>query len=96
MRPLVFTQRRLCIDFGHSFVDPLWVARFSDVPGTVRGFPALAGRSHRSCVNPVGVALNFLPHGRRCVDSARKSGCLIPAQMCIGPVGCASNFQSLH
>ncbi|KAJ1113486.1 hypothetical protein NDU88_001730 [Pleurodeles waltl] len=36
----------------------------------IRGFPALAGRSHRGCIDLVGVALNFLRHGRHCIDSS--------------------------
>ncbi|KAJ1143942.1 hypothetical protein NDU88_010244 [Pleurodeles waltl] len=36
--------------------------------------PGLAERSHKCCVNPVGVAWNFLPHGRRCVDSSLEVG----------------------
>ncbi|KAJ1199266.1 hypothetical protein NDU88_003104 [Pleurodeles waltl] len=93
MHCLIFTQGRLCVNFRCSVVDPLRVVGFSEAPGTMRGFPTLAGRSHRSCIDSVGVALHFLPHDRR---SLCKSGCVILAQLCVDPVGHGFNFRSLH
>ncbi|KAJ1130996.1 hypothetical protein NDU88_009339 [Pleurodeles waltl] len=74
MRHLVFTQGRLCIDFRRLVVDPLGFAGFSDAPGTMSEFPALAGWSYRSCVDSVGIMSNFLLHGRCCIDSSLEVG----------------------
>ncbi|KAJ1178606.1 hypothetical protein NDU88_003851 [Pleurodeles waltl] len=66
---------RVCVDFRCSVVDPLWVGGFSDAPGTMRGFPSLAERSHMSCVDSVGaVSIRFW-----------KLGCVVPARLCVDP-----------
>ncbi|KAJ1181135.1 hypothetical protein NDU88_006345 [Pleurodeles waltl] len=87
-------QQGPCIDFWHTDLDPLWVVEYFDTPGAMQRNPGRAGRSHRSCVDPVGDVGKFLLHGRRCINSSsQEAGCVALAQQCVNPVGHASKFQ---